>query len=377
MTDTSPCNCWTLRDLPFAARLTIAAFLISAGFGYFSGLVNLHFQTASPGEAMPTPDDAQRDFRGTGKSSQLERLLVAHPSLPFNGQGSMRSVFTKQRAAGWAKARKARAKDLGIVGEDFANLDKNDPKKSKDIDKYVAALFDGERLALIAWIRDGASKETYEADAFPLKGPLAKLPINPNMLDENAPKDEPAAKIKSIIETKCARCHADNVGGVGAQFPLEKYEDVALYISTERSTGKSLSKLAMTTHVHLLGFSMLYGMTGILFALTGYWRVLRVLIGPLPIVVQAVEISFWWLAKMDDPYGPQFVEMIRICGGIIALGVGLQILGTLFWLFGKYGKAVLFGMILAAVLGIFGIKDKLTEYLANEKTAAGIEAIEK
>ena len=273
MTDTSSSPRWALRDLPFASRFTIAVFLVSIGLGYFSALVNLHFQTATPGEALPTSDDVLRDYTGMNKNtSQLERVLVAHPSLPFNGQGSMRSVFTKQRASGWAKAAQCRAKELGIVGDAFDNIETNNPKMSKEIDRDVARLIDGERLVLIAWLRDGAPKDAYEEDKFALKGSMAKLMVAPGMMDEDAPKDEPAVKIKTILENRCVSCHKENVGGSASQFPLEKWEDVALYTKTEQSTGKSLTKLAMTTHVHLLAFSLLYGMTGLLFSMTGCWR---------------------------------------------------------------------------------------------------------
>src|SRR4051794_9420077 len=47
----------SLSDFPLAARLVLAVFLISVGLGYFSALVNLHFQQASAGEGLPTKDD--------------------------------------------------------------------------------------------------------------------------------------------------------------------------------------------------------------------------------------------------------------------------------------------------------------------------------
>src|SRR6516162_560596 len=53
-----------LRDLPLSARLVLSAFLISVGCGYFAALVQLHFQHASPGNAMPTRDDVVRVFYG-------------------------------------------------------------------------------------------------------------------------------------------------------------------------------------------------------------------------------------------------------------------------------------------------------------------------
>jgi hypothetical protein len=192
------------------------------------------------------------------------------------------------------------------------------------------------------------------------------------------PKGAQLVKIKTILENRCVTCHADkdDRGGAG-QFPLTNYEELTSYTRAERSTGKSLSKLALTTHVHLLSFGLLYGLTGLLFALTGYWNSIRVLIAPLPLLAQVVDCSFWWLARMDEPYGPMFADGIRITGGIVAVGLGLQILLTLFYLFGRIGKAFLFIVIVFVAGGLFGLKDKALQYLENEKSSAGIEAIEK
>src|SRR5262249_294146 len=150
-----------------------------------------------------------------------------------------------------------------------------------------------------------------------------------------------------------------------------------LYTSPERSNGKSLSKLAMTTHVHLLGFSMLYALTGILFALTGYWAWLRLLVAPLPLLASVIDIGFWWLARLAAPYGSMSAMGIPVRGAGVAGGLGLQILLTLFYLFEKFGKGLLFVLFVAAIGGAFGVKDKVVKYLENEKTAAGIEAIAK
>src|SRR5690349_6311679 len=91
----------TVGDLPLVPRLVIALFLMSVGVGYFSALVQLHFQAASPGKPLPDMDDAARIYNGdpNGKS-QLERLLTEAENLPFNGSGSMRSAFTAH-SSGW------------------------------------------------------------------------------------------------------------------------------------------------------------------------------------------------------------------------------------------------------------------------------------
>src|SRR5690349_12703662 len=96
ITGTAASHAIHLRKLPLAARLTLAAFLISVGVGYLSALINLHFQSASPGKPMPDAKDVVSIYHGKTQVSQFERLLEAHPSLPRNGSGSMRRYMTKE-----------------------------------------------------------------------------------------------------------------------------------------------------------------------------------------------------------------------------------------------------------------------------------------
>lgn len=339
---------WTLFDMPLAARLTIAAFMISVGLGYLSALVNLHFQEATPGKPLPDGDDVTRVYHGKSGMSQFERLIVAHPSLPFNGDGSMRRAFTT-RAKPAAKKLKEIGKRMGLP-----------PTDQKVRDQYFKEV-DGERIALIAWVRDGAPKEAYEKDAFKLTGKMKEVVINPEFVEN----DE--VKIKSIIDTRCASCHGANVGGPASRYPLEDYEDITTYTSPE-SRGKSLPKLALTTHVHLLGFSMLYGLTGLVLALTPLPGWLRLPLAPAALVAQVVDISFWWLARMDEPYGPMFAKGIMVTGGIVALSLGLQIILTVFSLFGRGGKLLVVVLLAAAIGGGLGLKQKVLDpYLAKEK----------
>src|SRR4051812_32722118 len=93
-------NRLTLRDLPLAARLVLAAFLLSVGIGYGSAMVQLHFQHASKGELMPTPNDVVRHFHGDPNlkpASRIQALLEnTSPGQPFNGSGSMVAAFFKK-----------------------------------------------------------------------------------------------------------------------------------------------------------------------------------------------------------------------------------------------------------------------------------------
>src|SRR5262249_18551617 len=154
------------------------------------------------------------------------------------------------------------------------------------------------------------------------------------------------------IEMRCVGCHSPGAGGAPANFPLNNWEDLADNLKEERrSSGMSLTKLALTTHVHLLGFSMLYGLTGLALAFTSYPLWVRITIAPLALLAQIVDISFWWLARLDDPMGPMFARLITVSGGVVALGLLLQIVMTLFDLFHRMGRLVLVVLILAVAGG--------------------------
>jgi hypothetical protein len=307
---------FTLRTLGLPTRLTLAVFLVSVGVGYFSALVQLHFQHAGPGKLLPEPEDAVHVFHGKANMSQMERLLVASEHQPFNGQGSMRAAFTK-RSGGWEKElkRRTKAKDGDAVAAE----------------KEVREERVGEIASLVLFIRGGCKKDDW--DSMPLPDDW-KQPITEKYVTENAGKK--FVLVGSIVEDRCARCHC--AGGPGAgQFPISGPEEFTEYTQIFDGSGMSLEKLAQTSHVHLLGFSMLYGLTGVLFSLTNYPKLMRFVIAPLPLLAQIVDISCWWLARLD----PIFAHGIVICGGIVALSLMLQIVLTLLHLFGVVGRIVL------------------------------------
>jgi hypothetical protein len=354
-TSTPPPPRWTLRQLPLAARLTLAAYLIAVGLGYLSALVNLHFQEARPDEILPSDEDVVTIYSGKSQVSQLERLLVAHPSLPFNGQGSMRGSMTGVKSSGWKGAVKKKAKEL--------KLDLNIRTQAKQAEAAVQEDLDGERLSLIAWIKAGPDKEAYEKDAY-VRGPkLAAHPINPKFLN-----DDNSVKIKSIIHARCARCHSPDVGGPGSNFPLDEFDQIAVYTSAEKSTGKSLPKLAMTTHVHLLSFAVLYALTGLILALSSCPAWVRVPIAPLALIASVVDVACWWLARLEDPYGSMFAMLIPVTGAVLAVSLLLQIVLSLFSLFGNVGKVLLVLLFIAAGAGGYMVNENyINPHILHEK----------
>jgi hypothetical protein len=335
-----------LRDLTLPLRLVLAAFLISVGVGYCSALVQLHFQGGtSPGEMLPGPREVERTYHGSNEQpmSTLERLLEAE-SGPFNGTGSMRPAFT-EKSAGWKRATR---------GRNEAQLE------------HLRQEREGERLALLAWIRAGASSDPYKQDDFSLPEALAAQACTAEYIlrDEGGPA---RVKIQSLINERCVRCHEAQGDGeeTGARkYPLDTYDRLKPYLQVRTTTAMSLPKLAQTTHVHLLGFAMLYGLTGAIFCLTSYPGWLRALIGPLPLVAQMADISCWWLGRID----PTFAHAILFTGGLVAVGLFVQIGGSLLNLFGRTGKVVICLLALSALIGGYLVRERIVQpYLEKEK----------
>lgn len=302
----------TLRILPVPVRLTLAMFLVAAGVGYLTGLIQLHFAHASDGNLLPTPDDAVKVFHGsTGpKMTQLERLLEAPETLAFNGSGSMRKALLEK-------------------SDDWKEAIKQKPEAT------VRAEREGERLALLAWIRAGASKDSYEKDAFALPETLSKQPITIDFLkvDEQGKEATPrVASIKALFSTRCAGCHGG--GGEVQQYPLENHDAIIKYMKEPGSGAMSLEKLALVTHTHMMAFAVLFGCTGLLFAFTRYPAIIRAIFGPWVLFFQVIDIALWWLGRVD----PLFAKLIPVSGALVGLGLGIQLLGGLYDVLGPMPK---------------------------------------
>ena len=304
-----------LRDLPLPVRLTLTAFLVAVGLGYFSALVQLHFQQASHGTLLPTPDDVVEIFSGvknfwSGKSavgppkpvSKIEKLIMAPENLPHNGSGTMA----------------------------FAFFGKNLPEGKRP-------QREGERLAVQAWINtaEDQRKEAYENDAFPLPAALANHPITEDFLDDGK------VKVASIIDARCSKCHAD--ASLQGKKRLVDYSDFAdvLEVPTAGNTSRqmSLEHLTETTHLHLLSFAMLWALTGLVFAFSSYPMWLRCILAPLVLVAQVADVSCWWLARLECA-GPYFALTIMGTGAVVGLGLALQIVLSLINMYWEPNKGL-------------------------------------
>jgi hypothetical protein len=326
-------NRWTLRDLPLAARLTVAVFLIAVGCGYGAAMVQVHFQDSRGGKLLPDGDDLVRKFHGdpTKQVSPLERLLLTpeNEEVPFNGQGSMVRAFT-DKSAEWKKALKGRPEA--------------EVRKERD----------GERDAVLAWLHTGLSRADYDADKLPR--PPGGQPITAEFLNEDG-----TVKIKTLFTERCVRCHqADGDDSKAAKFPLATYEQIKGYSKVDTGA-MSLPALAQSTHTHLLAFAVLFCVTGLVFALSSYPAWLRVPLAPLVLTAQVFEIACWWLGRLDGEPGVICSRLVLVFGGLVGVGLAAQVVLGLFDLFGTVGKVVLVLLMIAAGCGVAVLKQQYVE----------------
>jgi hypothetical protein len=275
-------------------RIVLAVFLVLAGCGYLSALVQVHYQSASPEELLPGPDRVRAIYAGRPDTDQplVVRLLESEGG-PFNATGSMRPAFT------------TRSKDWDSRTRDLA----------PDALRQLHAEREGERLALLAWVNNGADRGAYDRDDFQLSAELAGQPITANMLAGPL-----RVKVRTLLTERCADCHSATGRDEHARLrPLDSYELLQTHVAVIGSTRMPIAKLAQTTHVHLLGLALLYAATGILFCFTGAPRTARVLIAPLPLVAQGIDIGCWWLSRWDAGF-----TWGVIVGSALA-GIGLAI----------------------------------------------------
>ena len=344
MSEPTPPQRFTLRDLSLPARLVLSAFLISVGIGYASAMVQLHFQQSGRnGGHLPTKENVIDTFHGKKDlTSQLVKLITGPEAGNPDKGDNMTPAFFKSDGGEFKRA---------ITRE-------------KRPEAEVWAEREGERAAILAWIKDGVRKEYYMEDAFPLPADLKDKPLTEKF--NNAGK----AKIRSIFAERCARCHDPQNGmGNAANFPLDKYDAIAKYAKVNRGF-MSIEKLTQSTHAHLLSFAVLYCLTGLIFAFTRFPAVIRGTLGPLVLVAQLFDISCWWLARIEGPLGEQFALAILYTGAVVGGGLALQIGLSLWDMYGGKGRLVLVLLTAATGYGGYVAYEKVVvPHLADEQAA--------
>ncbi|MCI0705482.1 MAG: hypothetical protein L0241_30855, partial [Planctomycetia bacterium] len=337
---------YTLRDLPLPVKVVATVFLLAVGVGYTSAMVQVHMQTAKGGTPMPTMEDVilkytgKKEFKGGEQPRpvcRLEALIMG----PIEGELTAQTMGP------------------AFFGKDprFVRQMKENPAMKAQLE----AERNGEREVLRWWINadDAKRKEMYDQDKCVMGADKAPKQITGDFLH-----DDGSFKIKSIIEVRCARCHSQ--GGQKPDVPLETYDEIKAHLAVapfvpvkpgdymKVQEPISMEKLTQSTHAHLLSFSMLFSLTGLVFAFSSWPKWMRCILSPLVVIAMFTDVSFWWLARLCDEWGPYFAMGIIGTGMVAGAGLFAQIVLSLFDLYGWKGKIVIAGLLLLGA-GIAGL----------------------
>lgn len=153
-----------------------------------------------------------------------------------------------------------------------------------------------DRDEIVRWLRGGASKEAFGA-------------------------------ISPIFAKNCMTCHSASTPP-GPLAPLTTYEEVSKFAQID--AGPSFSQLARVSHVHLFGISIVFLLTGAIFAMSGVPLALRVSLLVLPYLAIWIDIGSWWITK----YAPAFAYTVLAGGVLMSISFATQILVSLWdmWL---------------------------------------------
>ncbi len=297
-----------LNCLPRLARLLLGVLLSICGLGYCVVVVVAYLQMTSANSVLPELEKLDGAFFGRAEPvSLLERVLEATEG-PMNRAGTMRPAFTDQSI-------------------DWDSLTQNMTAEEK---ASIAAEREGERLAVLEWVRGGLNREAYEADDFRLDGAVAAHPITAKylMADQSPPVQEARrqVRIRSLVMDRCASCHSENGRSEHARWiPLDTFEDI------ERQCRPETVARPIWAIASLVALLPLVLVSGPIFYCTNTHPGARRILTVLPFAALAVAVGCWLLGQP----GTHFVYLLLAAAVVAAIGVIIQITACLAELFAK------------------------------------------
>jgi len=147
---------------------------------------------------------------------------------------------------------------------------------------------DADRTRVLTWVHNGAKAETYP-------------------------------QVKPIFAANCISCHMEGAQSIP---PLASFEAVQKVAKAD--TGTSITDLAKVSHIHLFGISIIFLLTGAIFALSSAPVWIRVSLVVIPYLTILMDIGSWWFTKYLDP---AFFSYVVVAGGAcMGLALAAQIL---------------------------------------------------
>jgi hypothetical protein len=270
-----------LQQVPPIARMFLAALLTAAGICYVGLTVAIYVQTTAPSALAP-------DLR------DLNRLLF-HPERPISSMERRLEAANAPLGTGPL----IRESPDSAMNEIEATL------SSAEIAKR-----EGERQALLDWIRSGASQAAYERDDYPLANPAAICSLTPEFLVPGECPTSPArVRIRSIIHERCVNCHNEDGDDTARLIPFDSYSKIALFMQPDDRASRGRAALIAA----LIGLFPLAAVAGAAFAFTSRPLVTRgAVLGATASALMTVCIS-WSVGSWLGPLLLGAVAIALLC----------------------------------------------------------------
>jgi hypothetical protein len=281
-------------------RLALAALLLTATLAYAATLVSGYLQLTPPSSLAPDPRELARLLFNVNRPiSRIERLLESTAG-EMNRGGTMRPAFTDQ-SLNW---------ELLIQNMTAAQR------------ATLLTQREAERLAILDWIRSGASRTAYENDDYELRDPAAAREITPDYFigaNDAAPYH---VRLKTLIADRCVICHGESGRHDTARFiPLDTYNRLMPHLKPEATDEAARNWIIAA----LVAFYPLAAFTGPLFLVTSHpTRAKRVLL-TLTLVSLAALTACWLAGKSHS----NMIYPLLAAAGVAVLAIAVQIASTL------------------------------------------------
>jgi hypothetical protein len=129
-------------------------------------------------------------------------------------------------------------------------------------------------------------------------------------------KEADFSSVKDVFANSCTSCHSTDAktGGVA----LESYAEVSTVLQTD--AGKSIPRLVMLSHLHVMGILSLVFLLCLVFSFTAFAEPVKIVVMAFSLCSIVADIGSWWLAKFFGAMAP-LVILGGACLGISYLAL--------------------------------------------------------
>jgi hypothetical protein len=195
------------ENVPIADSRILPLALMTSGLAFAVLLILTYFKTTAPGSLAPDAAELHRlIFQAAKPVSALERRLAAADT-PL-GTGPLVTAGTTMESPFYGQSLTA------------AELSRRD----------------GERRALLDWIRSGANRAAYDADDYALARPAEIEAVTPQFVHATSGAGDcktQRVRIRAIINERCVSCHHEDGEDTARLLPFDSYEAIAIYLRPE------------------------------------------------------------------------------------------------------------------------------------------------